>query len=425
MSETKNDIAWERLFQKYSILEKIRQEERAVISSTQINEFREARLMTKFDHHYQLPKVFVENDLALLPISRGSYVIGRFKIFNEFEDCTAKEITITPPSFLESIDYSNITSEAVAINCAFISQILTDFTGEERLYPTVNGRMGTSIFDFSVTSVNSLTKIHVENVQIEIDGGYEGDESLNLIEAKNYIEDDFLIRQLYYPYRHWKDKMRKKVRPIFLTYSNGIFYLREYKFENPEHYNSITLIQYNKYQVKTEDSDAINVETIQNLLDELGAVKEPDVPFPQADSFERVISLCELVKKCGLISKEDITREYGFDYRQTNYYSSAGKYLGLIHEMNGSCELTYAGSRIFGQSLGRRQLEFIKVILVHEPFRETLRRFFQKGEAPSKNEVVEIMKHCDLYNIHSDETYRRRASTVVSWVNWIIGLIEE
>ena len=28
-------------------------------------------------------------------------------------------------------------------------------------------------------------------------------------------------------------------------------------------------------------------------------------------------------------------------------------------------------------------------------------------------------------NISSNETYKRRASTIISWSNWILGLIEE
>lgn len=62
-------------------------------------------------------------------------------------------------------------------------------------------------------------------------------------------------------------------------------------------------------------------------------MEEPKLPFPQADSFERVINLCELLKQKGFISKNDITQNYDFDYRQTNYYSSAARYLGLIKDV--------------------------------------------------------------------------------------------
>lgn len=62
---------------------------------------------------------------------------------------------ITPidfPTFLESIDYKDITSGSIAINCAFVSEILHDFTGEENLLPTVSGQMSSSVFDFEIHS---------------------------------------------------------------------------------------------------------------------------------------------------------------------------------------------------------------------------------------------------------------------------------
>jgi hypothetical protein len=235
-----------------------------------------------------------------------------------------------------------------------------------------------------------------------------------------------LIRQLFYPYRLWSGKITKQVKPIFLTYSNGIFHLREYIFEDADLYNSIQLIKHKKYAVQ---EGAINTESIQQILDSVKETKEPELPFPQADSFERVINMCELLRQRGFLSKEEITQNYDFDSRQTDYYSNAAKYLGLIKTLteNGQigCDLTQEGLRIFTLSIIDRQFAFVILILSHTAFKKTLQLYFEKGASPSYDEVVEIMKQSKLYNINSDETYRRRASTVMSWVNWIIGLIEE
>ena len=363
---------------------------------------------------------------SILPTSRGTYEIGSFETFCDFNK---ENVEVTPmdfPAFLESIDYKDITSEATAINCVFVSKILHDFTGETDLFPTVSGRMSSSMFDFKINSGRDQFKVQVDNSQIEIDGGYEGDNSLNLIEAKNYISDDFLIRQLYYPYRLWNNKIAKQVRPIFLTYSNGVFHIREYEFIDAELYNSIQLVKHKKYAFR---ESAINIEAIQNILDTVKAVKEPELPFPQADSFERVINLCEMLRQRDFLSKEEITQNYDFDHRQTDYYSNAAKYLGLIentHENNRTgCSLTKVGLHIFGLSIINRQLEFVKLILSHEAFKNTLKLYLDKGNVPSKEEVVEIMKQSKLYNVNSEETYRRRASTVISWMNWILDLIEE
>jgi hypothetical protein len=426
MSKSKNDIAWEQIFEKHRILDKIELKGCASIASVDINKYREARLMTKFDHRSQLPKLFIDNNLSILPTSRGTYEIGTFETFCDFNK---EEVEITPtdfPTFLESIDYKDITSEATAINCAFVSKILHDFTNEDSLLPTVSGRMSSSLFDFKINSGKGLFNVRVGNSQIEIDGGYEGDSSLNLIEAKNYISDDFLIRQLYYPYRLWNNKITKLVRPIFLTYSNGIFHIREYEFVDPELYNSIKLVQHKKYAVQ---EGAINLEAIQCILNSTKTGKEPKLPFPQADSFERVINLCELLKQREFLSKEMITHNYDFDSRQTDYYSNAAKYLGLIENTREcgqtGCVLTKIGLRIFSLPIVERQLEFVKLILSHGAFKDTLSLYFDKGNVPSKDEVVEIMKKTNLYNVDSEQTYRRRASTVISWTNWILELIEE
>lgn len=74
-----NDAAWESLFDKYHILDEIDRNGQFVISANQIKEFREPRLMTKFDHKINLPNIFVANNLSILPITRGDYVISSFR----------------------------------------------------------------------------------------------------------------------------------------------------------------------------------------------------------------------------------------------------------------------------------------------------------------------------------------------------------
>ncbi|HRO84640.1 MAG TPA: hypothetical protein PK110_07445 [Niabella sp.] len=428
MNKSKNDLAWEKIFEKHKILDKILKEGHIEITATKINEFREARLMTKFDHKSHLPELFSKNKLSILPTSRGGYVIGEFETFCKFD---STDIEITPikfPTFLESLDYRDITSEATAINCAFVSKILHDFTNEENLLPTVSGRMSSSSFNFGINSPKGLFNVIVGNSQIEIDGGYEGDNSLNLIEAKNYISDDFLVRQLYYPFKLWSSKIQKQVRPIFLTYSNGIFHLREYAFSNVNHYNSLVLVKHRKYVVQ---EGSFNLEALSEIIDTTKAVKEPEIPFPQADSFERVINLCELLKQKEFITKEEITQNYDFDGRQTDYYSNAGKYLGLIEigrdplTRQTGCFLTTKGKQVFNLSLIDRQKEFVKQIVSHKAFKETLKLYLENGEMSEKGIIVEIMKRSKLHNVNSDTTYFRRASTIIGWINWIINQTEE
>lgn len=282
--------------------------------------------------------------------------------------------------------------------------------------------MSSSTFNFKINTKKGHFKINVGNSQVEIDGGYEGDNSLNLLEAKNYISDDFLVRQLFYPFKLWSGKITKNVRPIFLTYTNGIFHLREYSFTDSDHYNSILLLNEKKYTIQ---EGVINNEIIQQILDSTRIVKEPEIPFPQADSFERVINLCELLSERGYLTKEEITQNYDFNERQTNYYSDAGRYLGLIDKSNGIFTLTKFGEKVFKKPIFERNLEFIRLIISHNPFKKTLKFYYENAEIPSKDEVVEFMKQSKLFNVGTDSTYKRRASTVKSWVNWILEQNEE
>lgn len=84
----KNDAAWECLFEKYRILDKIEREGQYIITADEIRKFREPRLMTKFDHKINLPAIFQNNGLSILPITRGEYIISSFSAYELFEEPT-------------------------------------------------------------------------------------------------------------------------------------------------------------------------------------------------------------------------------------------------------------------------------------------------------------------------------------------------
>lgn len=422
-----NKEAWEKIFNEYDVLNKIQEQGLFEISSKEINEYREARLMTKFDNSESIPKILSENNLSILPISSNKYMIARFKAYKKFGSEPKNIERVEFPPYIESLDYNNISSEALALNCTYITGILEDFLDEEELVPTVSGKMGSGLFKFEIAQINDDKKINVtvENSRMEIDGGYEGVNSLALVEAKNVVAEDFLVRQLYYPYRLWESKITKKVRPIYVVYSNGIFTIYEYKFNDINEYSSIELVKCKKYSI--EDTN-IDLGTIQNLIENIqNYVEEPKISFPQANSFERVINLCELLESSEK-GKQEITEKYEFDPRQTNYYTDAAIYLGLVVKKgvrSKSFELSKLGKRILSLNYKNRQIEFVKLILSHKVFHMTIKRYFEKLEMPTDSEIVEIMKECELYKIGKDSTFYRRASTIKSWVDWIINLITE
>ena len=312
-SKKKNDEAWEFLFSKYDIVAEVDARGIFEITADQINEVREARLMTKFDHASNLPALFSTNNLAILPVTRGTYVIGRFEAYQSVNyDSTVTTRLFPANPTLETIDYTDLTSESAVLNCAYVTEILNDLAGEPVL-PTVSGRMSTKSFNFQVSHPTGSHTISVNNSQCEVDGGYEGENVFLLIEAKNEQVKDFLVRQLYYPYRLWQGKIRKNVVPVFMTYSNDVFSFFKGEFQDLNDYNSFRLVEQRNYVI-TSESEAITLADIQHIADTVTIVPEPNAPFPQADSFTKIVDLLTLLHSGGNapISKDFVTANYAF-----------------------------------------------------------------------------------------------------------------
>ena len=264
------DDKWRILFDKYRIEREIEKHGRFYITADQIREVKEPRLMTKFDTRESLPRVFGKK-ISILPVSRGGYVLGEFDLYQDFPEIPSgiKRVTSAKiPDYFESIDLHDIRSEASAINVMSITGILDDFLGEDRMVQTVSGRMGSGNFEFYVSDyqkselIEKKPLIQVQNSQVEIDGGFENENVFTLIEGKNVVHSNFLIRQLYYPERLWAEKIHKPIRPVFMVYSNNIFRLLEYEFTDLRYYNSLRLVQERNY----------SLEEIEITLDDLDSL---------------------------------------------------------------------------------------------------------------------------------------------------------
>lgn len=419
-----NDSAWRLLFNKYHILEEVEQNGHFLISAAQIKEFREPRLMTKFDHKVNLPAIFSDHHLSILPITRGDYMISSFSAYKEFEDLAPKVQRISIPPHIQSLLPRFLVSEAIALNCANACGLLHDFLEDDSLVQTVSGRMSSGRFEFNIHTAAGPKHVTVNNSQIEIDAAYEGIHYLSLFEAKRDLADDFLIRQLYYPFRVWSSRVSKAVKPVFLIFSNGMFTLYQYCFEDPQNYNSLRLVKQKKYLISMD----ISLGDIKSLLQTVPLRQEPEISFPQADRMSRIVNLLELLNEKAM-TKQEITSQYAFDERQTNYYTDAGRYLELIHkgrDKDGNIvfQLSSQGRHIMSLAYRERQLAIITQILKHKVFNQALRLCLQSGQMPDRQIIIQIMRQSHLYHVEASSTYLRRASTVIGWVNWILGTVE-
>ena len=114
---------------------------------------------------------------------------------------------------------------------------------------TIRGRKYTPPFSFKV----GQQELSTESVQTEVDAGYEGKNSIVLIEAKNSNATDTIIRQLYFPFRQWQANTKKKVYTLFFErrFIEGetIFYIWQYEFTDPNNYNSIHLVKSGRFRI--------------------------------------------------------------------------------------------------------------------------------------------------------------------------------
>ncbi|MDR0673402.1 MAG: hypothetical protein LBF93_07045, partial [Zoogloeaceae bacterium] len=233
--------------------------------------------MAKFDQTTHLPKIFRDNNLSILPVTRGDYLIGQFVTHAPIRyDSTERPKQVENPR-LETLKSDDLYSEASALFFAYNSGIIQDVMGGDKVNLTVNGRMGSGVFSFhirnSLQSQKSMT-VDVKNSQVEIDAGFESSEAFLICEAKNQASEELLIRQLYYPYRLWSEKISKPVIPVFLAFSNDIFHVFTYAFEDKLDYNSIVLRGYQTYTFADEDV------TLQDIIDvwrNTPVTAEPDV----------------------------------------------------------------------------------------------------------------------------------------------------
>lgn len=432
MSQNKENIsaneAWKQLITKYNILEEIEKNGCFHIKASQIKEFKEPRLMAKWDSTESLPSSLRDNKINILPNSRSSYVISDFLLYQEIPELD-EHVTqmdhVELPDF-ESIDVNNISSEANAINVLIISGILNDFLETNENVSTFNGRMGTGIFDFEVdTYKHNKQKITVNNAQCEIDGGFENDESVVIMEAKNVVHDDFHVRQLYYPYRLWRTKVNKPIRLVFSVYSNMIYRLFEYRFNVLEDYSSIELVRTKNYSLQDttitlDDLQQVRRTTTVTTDDNMFETK---IPFIQANSMDRIISLLENMYE-NPMTPQQISELMDFELRQSDYYYNAGQYLGLFLKTTDEDKqvvvaLTPLGTKVFNLNYKDRQLKIVELMMEHQIFADFFDKVIESGEMPDKKEIALEMRKM---KVCGEGQVVRRASSVYGWLKWIFNL---
>jgi hypothetical protein len=173
--------------------------------------------------------------------------------------------------------------------------------------------------------------------------------------------------------------------------------------------------------------EEISLDEISNIVRHAKITDEPaGIPFPQADSMQKIIDAMELISHYPGITDGDLAYKMAIVNRQGGYYSNACKYLGLIERdrTGGSYKnsLSRKGKEIQSMPLKMRMLEIIKLIARHETFNRFINEYLEQGNLPKKEDVAaHLVDSIDKMNPGTD-TPNRRASTVVSWIDWVMSV---
>ena len=200
----------------------------------------------------------------------------------------------------------------------------------------------------------------------------------------------------------------------------------EYRFMDEKDYSSINLVRTKNYSLQDtaiEIEDLIAVREKTRVIYRDNQDDDLKVPFIQANSFERVISLLENMKDSPKTA-EQIAGLMEFDIRQSDYYYNAGAYLGLFEKRTEDGQkkvfLTKLGEGVFSLNYKRRQLKFVELMLQHQIFADCFDMIIESGgELPNKEIIKNLMRR---YNVCNEGQVDRRASSVQGWLKWIFSL---
>ncbi len=395
-----NSQSWENIFDRFDVLSEIRKNNFYDITADQIKlvDGKEPRLMTKIDFKEHLPEIMKDNKLSILAIKNGTYRIAETDPFISgiSEIPKNKIIEINAPNNFLTLDPFNIRSESAALDVAFLSKICEQVF-KEKTNLTIRGRLRGDL-DFSLNEI----QYNINGVQIEVDGGYEGETSINLIEAKIGFRGNMNIRQLLYPQLYWeKITSKRKVVKTFLFFLQGdLFRFIPYYFNEKESF--LDLNDEKTFRFKSKKINEFSLYNIQYNRKILNLSS----PFPQADSFERIDSLLLLLSEGKEYKIDELVLELDISSRQINYYYSVLEWMELAKkESRGKISLTKTGIRLANTPFKERTQKCAEIVF-SEPILNDALHDKKLNESNFK-----------VYNI-SGSTVNRRFQTVKSWIKY-------
>ena len=249
-----HDQSWQKIFYDHNIQSHNFDKNPYILTSGDIKKSvqdfkntseKEVRILCKQDSREKRPEIFKKLGLFLLPIKNGKYAIIKGEGYIDIPQISEEALIYKSQLNFELDSIKVGDSEIQHLDFAYAVSIIRTFLNDQLLVLTIRGRKYTPKFEFFINN----HKIEVSGVQTKVDAGYEGRNKLVLIEAKNRSTNNIIIRQLYYPFRHWQYFIKKQVILVFFRKDQNIYNLWQYGFKDSNDYNSINLIKCSKYKI--------------------------------------------------------------------------------------------------------------------------------------------------------------------------------
>lgn len=401
MAESKFNEWRNKIFNQENILSQIERDWFYDIEAKKIKEIsgREPRLMTKIDYKENLPDMMKENKLSILAIKNWWYRISKADPFREINVIKPENVKIVAPNNnYKTINPYQITTESQALDVCYVNGILDDVF-DEKTNLTIRWRQRNEMdLKFQIDDVD----FNINWVQIEVDWWYEGQKTINLVEAKIWSRGNINIRQLLYPELYWKEKVPAKNTKTFLMYyEEPYFYFLPFSSDK----SGFCKIDYTKIKIfrfkPTEEvfelySIQVNEEQINHKA-----------PFPQADDFKKVLAMLTYIGG-GVSSKSELQLLFDIDKRQIDYYFNVLNWMNICSYNGDIITLTNVWNTVFDMPSNKKLQTMAKIVFSDKIFNDALKKWM--------NGIND--KDFEKRKVSTVTTRERRKKTVKSWVEF-------
>lgn len=222
------------------------------------------RNILKFDFSADLPNIFKEYKLQIMPIGEKKYRIAPIQMYMKLRNQAVPVIPITSPIKIASLDLNGVTTESNAQTVAEISGMFLYIFHDlnvlnKQVVSTLSGKNNVGNVEFFVDNYQGKgsTLFDINTWQAEIDGVYESEKTILIVESKMKFPEDFNIRQLFIPrllVEKTMDKLKehKEAYAAYFVKTKDVYIFTVYNFTDLKNLNSIKLKKQYKFTLSDD-----------------------------------------------------------------------------------------------------------------------------------------------------------------------------